>query len=154
MEVWLSSGRVVLQLTGAVQRAVGGARVEPVITIRQGERVTVRARFEDEDGTPLSSGDVTGITLTVFDPTSATPEVPVERVSLDVSQVFFGTLQTSGWAVDSTGYNFKYELAFSNDYFTEGTKRYRCLVRVTAGTSPPDYRHAVFHVQTLPVWEE
>lgn len=70
------------------------------------------ARVRGRDGALITQASITGITFTAYDLDSATPTVAVSGpTALTVSGVVFNAAQTDErWTVDSTGYNFMYEV--------------------------------------------
>lgn len=76
------------------------------------------------EGKFIKQADVSSITLSVFDLSSATPDTAIATEILTVSAVILNTVVTSNeiWTKDSTGYNFLHDLAAS--YFPTGNHTY------------------------------
>lgn len=85
------------------------------------------------NGSNATQAGISSITYSVFDLSSRTPTTPItghDAAALTVSQVIFDTLQTDGrWSEDSTGYNFRHEVAATA--FPTGGHRYRIEYRIT-----------------------
>ena len=93
---------------------------------------SVMARV-DLDGAVASflQAAISSITLAVYDVSDVSSTFATD--TLTVSGVVFDTLQTDGrWNVDSTGYNFKHDIA-ATVFVTPG--RYRLEYLVNAGSS-------------------
>jgi len=86
------------------------------------------SRFTKSNGVNAQQADVASIALKVFDLDSDTPNTATVTRALTVASVVFDTLQTSLWTRDSTGYNFKAQLASTD--LPDGARRY--LVEVVA----------------------
>ena len=93
---------------------------------------SVMARV-DLDGAVASflQAAISSITLAVYDVSDVSSTFATD--TLTVSSVVFDTLQTDGrWNVDSTGYNFKHDIA-ATVFVTPGRYRLEYLVTPTGG---------------------
>lgn len=93
------------------------------------------ARFE-VDGSNATQSDCSSITMKAWDTNDLT--TTVLSTSLTVSSVVFDTLQTDGrWSVDTTGYNFRYDVA--DTVCTTAGSRYlfEAVVTTAGGKLPP-----------------
>ena len=69
------------------------------------------ARVYGNTGAVITQASLTSITCTVYNQAT---EVSVSSPTVTVSTSVFDTLQTDGrWTYDSTGYNFRFEIAAS-----------------------------------------
>lgn len=105
------------------------------IAILEDSPVTLRDRVVDASGDAIQQADVSSIAYAVRD--TADPSTVVASGSLTVASVVYDTLQTGGWTVDGTGYNFAATLAGS--CFPSGDKIYRVEVAFTMVSGGPLY---------------
>ena len=114
-------------------------------TIYENTGLTCMARITGEDASYVEQSDISSIGLKIFadDSTSASIDA-----SLTVADVVFDTLQTdSRWTTDSTGYNFKYEIASAG--FPDGDVTYRCEFKFIPTSGNTWY--VVFSVDTVEI---
>jgi hypothetical protein len=104
----------------------------------QGEPVVIVARIAmATTGDPIVSGNVTSVSVSVFDMTaSAQADVAYSSGAIDPTTVYYDTLQYDAENLlgDSLGYNFKYILD-ADDYAMLGGKRYRMQIVSAIGSS-------------------
>lgn len=85
------------------------------------------ARIVGTDGAELEQADLSSITLYVRDHAAQATPIADSPYTLTIADVVFDTLQTSTdnalWTVDTTGYNFKYDLLPAQ--LPDGDKMYR-----------------------------
>jgi len=90
---------------------------------------SIMARINGTDGTAITQSAVNTITCTVYDSTLTSVATP----SVVVGDSVFNTLQTdSRWTVDSTGYNFRYDVA-ATVMTAPGTYRFEFKFTPTSG---------------------
>ena len=96
---------------------------------------SVMARFE-VDGANAVQADCSSIAIKAWD--MADFDTAVLSASLTVANVVFDTLQTDGrWTPDTTGYNFRYDVA-DDVCVTSGAKyRFEAVVTTSGGKLPP-----------------
>jgi len=93
---------------------------------------SIMARITGTDGANIVQADVSAITLAVYDPTG-TVITPAPTVVVATS--VFNTLQTdSRWTADSTGYNFRYDVA-ATVMSSPGTYRYEFKFTPASGAT-------------------
>ena len=95
----------------------------------------IMARFE-VDGTNAVQADCSSITVKAWDTNDF--DTTVLSATPTVSTVVFDTLQTDGrWTIDSTGYNFRYDVA--DTVCTTAGSRYlfEAVVTTSGGKLPP-----------------
>lgn len=82
----------------------------PTHTVNEGEQVTIRDQFfKESDGTFYVLDDIHSAVARVFDLGQDAQEVPTYQEYLVIDDVFYDTPQIDvGWAVDDTGFNFKW----------------------------------------------
>ena len=107
-------------------------------TVFKNGSATLLARVVGADGTPVKQADIASAEYSVYlldhaDPDAATAVTGHEGVSIDVSSLVFGSLQTDAvWDVDETGYNVKHVLDVSaNQAFTVAGRTYRIVFELT-----------------------
>ena len=77
-----------------------------VFWVNEGTSPTVMGRFLIHDGSVAQQADITSVGYKVYDVDDPS-SVIIEDAAVDVSAVFYDTLQTdSRWTLDSTGFNF------------------------------------------------
>jgi len=102
--------------------------------------VTIMARITGLDGAVITQGSISTITCAVFDPTGASVATPTVVVADSV----FDALQTDArWTVDSTGYNFRYDVAAS--VMATGDKTYRFEFKFTPSSGEVFFVVAQIH---------
>lgn len=102
------------------------------------------ARLKGQSGGNVTQASLSAISYTVIDKT--TQAVIVAATSLTIADVIFDSLQTDArWTKDSTGYNFRHDLAAAS--FPEGNTTYRVEYTFTP-VSGAVFR-AVFEMPTL-----
>lgn len=132
---------------------------------------TFLARVTDENGVVLLSGDVEapagglyGWDLRIFDETSSSPETAIHTslnnvvvVVTDGNYILAASLQTAGWTLDTTGYNFRYTVPSTVATFEGGhTYRYefRIAYKASAGAHVRGNAYVVARVKHKPVLTE
>lgn len=100
--------------------------------------VFLMARIAGEDGAYITQASITSITCYIQNLNTGTAPTPP---SITVSDVVFDALQTDAiWTADSTGYNFKVQVA--DTFFAEGDTKYLVEFRFTSA-STPDFKFPV-----------
>lgn len=101
------------------------------------------ARITGGDGNNIAQADVSSIAFSVYD--LADTSAASATGTLAVASVVFDALQTdSRWTVDSTGYNFAWDVAYT--IFADGDTTYRLEVTFSPASGDP------FHlVRDVPV---
>lgn len=103
-------------------------------------------RVEDAlTGDELTQSDLTSITLKVYE--ISDPGTEIDSETLVIADTVFDTLQTDGWTVDSTGYNFRYLVPETSLPLGGAMYRFEFKFVRNPSTLPPF--HAVFEVPTL-----
>lgn len=103
-------------------------------------------RAEDAlTGDALLQSDLTSITLKVYE--ISDPDTEIASETLTIANVIFDTLQTDGWTIDSTGYNFRYQVPATSLPLGGAMYRFEFAFVRNPSTLPPF--HAVFEVPTL-----
>ena len=93
------------------------------------------SRFEI-DGSNATQEDCSSIAVKAWDTSDFGTEVL--DATLTVATVVFDTLQTDGrWVKDSTGYNFRYDVADTICTVAGALYRFEVVVETTGGTLPP-----------------
>lgn len=122
-------------------------------TVYEGSAFTLLARVTDKNNAALTSAVVSTITYEVWDITGNLPRKIVSETSLTPSAVFFAIRTGGPWTVDSTGYNFLYEVPATdlsgrskNTY--PNARQYSVEFKVTPTTGSPIF--LVFQVNALP----
>ena len=117
-------------------------------TIWEDASVALMARITGADGTAIAQADVSTITYAVYDTHSTTKNTATTSGSVVVADDVFDTLQTdSRWSVDSTGYNFRHDIAAT--VFTVGGHVYEVEYKFTAATA--EVYWVVFELDVKPV---
>lgn len=105
---------------------------------------TILGRIRGNNGAVATQASFNAISYTVFNETSATPDNSTGNGNCTVATVVFDTLQTDAiWASDSTGYNFKHELAGTN--FPTGNNLYRIEYTFTPSGGGNAYKGVALH---------
>lgn len=113
-------------------------------TIWEDSGVTNLARIVGNSAVNVTQASLSSISYKVFDLNTSTTEA-VASGPLTISSVIFDTLQTDArWTADSTGYNFRHEVAAS--VFATARHRYRIEYLFTPTTGQPFW--AVFEIIT------
>jgi len=87
---------------------------------------SIMARITGTDGANITQADVSTITCTVYDSSGTSVATPTVTVATSV----FDTLQTdSRWSVDTTGYNFRFDVAAT--VMSSGNETYRYEFKFT-----------------------
>jgi hypothetical protein len=101
------------------------------------------ARIRGNDAANIVQADISSINLCVSQK-GGTPDTAGTAVT--VATVIFNTLQTDArWTVDSTGYNFRYEVPAAS--LPVGGRKYLFEFKFTPASGP--VFHVVFEVPTL-----
>jgi hypothetical protein len=101
------------------------------------------ARIRGNDAANIVQADISSINLCVSQK-GGTPDTAGTAVT--VATVIFNTLQTDArWTVDSTGYNFRYEVPAAS--LPVGGRKYLSEFKFTPASGP--VFHVVFEVPTL-----
>lgn len=96
---------------------------------------SLMSRFE-VDGSNATQSDCSSITVRAWDVDDYS--TAVLSATLTVSSVVFDTLQTDGrWSVDSTGYNFRYDVADTVCTLPGHQYRFEVVVTTSGGKLPP-----------------
>lgn len=96
---------------------------------------SLMARFE-VDGANAVQADCTSIAVKAWDTRDF--DNTVVASALVVADVVFDTLQTDGrWSVDTTGYNFRYDVPDTVCTVAGATYRFECVVTTSGGKLPP-----------------
>ena len=96
---------------------------------------SLMARFE-VDGTAGLQADCSSIAMKAWKTTDY--DTAVLDVALTVANVVFDTLQTDGrWSEDSTGYNFRYDVADTVCTVPGARYRFEAVVTTSGGNLPP-----------------
>ena len=102
------------------------------------------ARVRDSAGNLIAQGTISTVHYAVYN--KRTGASVVASTSLTVSSVVFNSLQTdSRWTVDSTGYNFRHNVAAST--LSAGDTIYRIEYKFTPTSG--EVFHVVFEIHTL-----
>lgn len=119
-------------------------------SIWEAETLVTRARIvRDSDGsTALTSGDVTGWSLRVYDMDAETSGV-VYSIDSTVASLVIAPLSTSGWSEDLTGWNFGHATT-SSAFAREGGHLIRSEYTVNTVSDGPDV--LVHEARVLPMW--
>jgi hypothetical protein len=102
---------------------------------------------------PITQADISSITYTITDTSTGTAVSGHDNASLTVSDVVFDTLQTptldASWEIDSTGYNFRHDIAGTGwPSASPGlVYNYDCFIVTTAGAKIP----VLFAISVIPV---
>lgn len=112
------------------------------VTWREDGTATVLGRVTARDGSGAATGvngegnwiqqaDLSSITLSVFDESSADPDTATATATLTVSSVIQDTPVSTNviWTRDTTGYNFIYDV--TSTYFATGGHVYRLEFKFT-----------------------
>lgn len=124
----------------------------PHVEVPEHTHVTLLARVKSVTDELILIDDVASIELNVFDLSGPTPLTFIHGESLTVAEVIFDTIQTDArWDVDSTGYNFRFEVT-DPEVMVAGGKRYRyeVLLRMDTGVIGGPIRKA-WEVTALPM---
>lgn len=98
------------------------------VSVFEDAGVSLMARVYAADATILVQADLSSITCSVYDVSS--PSSAVATPTVTISSVVFDTLQTDArWTEDSTGYNFRHDLAAT--VFATPGKIYRVEYKFT-----------------------
>ena len=98
---------------------------------------SLMARFE-VDGSNAVQADCSSIAMKAWNTSDF--DTTVLSAALTVSSVVFDTLQTDGrWdtAIDSTGYNFRYDVADTIATVAGARYRFEAVVETAGGSLPP-----------------
>lgn len=103
----------------------------------EGSDIRVMARVLKHDGSVLTQADCTasGASYYVYDLNGSDPTAAIiSATGLNPNTFVTASLSTSGWTVDSIGYNFLWVLqnssVFQAPYAATGGHRYRAEVRI------------------------
>lgn len=100
----------------------------------ENETIFTRARVVREaTGLPLAPSDCSSYRVKVFDlghPTAPQTAIYDYGPQSAVSDILSGTLRTTGWTLDSTGYNLEHQLSPSNSARIGG-HTYRIEIAIT-----------------------
>lgn len=114
--------------------------LEPLLrrfTIREGTAPAFFARVLDYLGDAPLRADLDDITVKIWNITDGVVSAadPDYEDSLVINSVWFDTMQTAGWEVDSTGYNFLVQLPAA-EFTCSGTTTavYRVEIYATPGS--------------------
>ena len=113
------------------------ATTEPIkATVWEDGGAALMARVVGNSATAITQAAITSISYSVFDLSGTTPNTAItgySAVSLTVADVVYDTLQTDArWTADSTGYNFRHDIAAA--VFATGGHRYRIEYKFTPAT--------------------
>jgi len=112
-------------------------------TVWEDSGPTFLARIVGNDNVNITQADISSIALYVYDLTGGT--TIIDNTALTVANVVFDTLQTDAiWDADSTGYNFKYEIADTT--FATGDSRF--LVEIIFNPASGGDFPVVFEINT------
>jgi len=79
-------------------------------TVFAGSGITFLARLRGDDGQLITQASLSGVTVDVWDRSNS--DVSVLSTAVTVTTSVFDTLQTDPrWTADTTGYNFRYDMA-------------------------------------------
>jgi hypothetical protein len=108
------------------------------IEIFEGEAALFVARVETAGGTPLTSSQVSAVSVSIFKMPHTTPAEAVYQLgSIDPATVYYDTLQhddAENMLGDSGGYNAKY-IVSADEFGFEGGHTYRVQIASQLGNS-------------------
>lgn len=113
------------------------------LTVFEDTGFSLMARIQGTDAKDVQQADVSSIAYSVYDLSSTGS--PTDTGSLTVATVIYDTLQTdSRWDIDTTGYNFKWDVPAS--HVADGAKNYRFEIAFTPAIG--EVYHAIYEVAT------
>lgn len=103
-------------------------------SVYEGSGVRWMARVTGGNGANIVQADVSSIAFSVYD--LADTDAATATGALSVASVVFDSLQTDArWTVDSIGYNFAWDMAYT--IFEDGGTTYRVEVTFTPASGDP-----------------